>query len=145
MEARHWFLWLYPVALTGMIFFASGRGQVAAPPVVNIDKATHFFVFGLLATIVVRARGTAKASAGQWWAGAILAVSAFGAFDEFRQSFTPGRMVELADWVADTAGAIVAVVLYRFWRPYRQVLEMPLRWRARRFESKLPTSVSTQS
>ena len=35
---------------------------------------------------------------------------------------TPGRVVELNDWVADTLGAIVAVSVYRSWSHYRSVL-----------------------
>jgi hypothetical protein len=35
-------------------------------------------------------------------------------------------MVELADWVADTAGASLAVLLYTFWPAYRRLLEWSL-------------------
>lgn len=103
-----------------MVVVASGRSQVAAPNVVNIDKLIHFSVFGLLATLVVRAPGMR----GAWMAA--VAVSLFGIADEIRQSFTPGRSVEFADWLADTAGAAVAVVLYTFWAWYRRLLELPL-------------------
>jgi hypothetical protein len=37
--------------------------------------------------------------------------------------------MEFADWVADTLGAAVAVVVYLRWNGYRRVLEMPLRRR----------------
>ena len=117
--------WLYPVALAGMIVVASGRSQIAAPPVVNIDKIVHFSVFGLLATLVGRSPGIRPA-----WV-AVLAISIFGITDEFRQSFTPGRSVEFADWMADTSGAALAVGLYVFWAWYRRLLETPL-WRRRR-------------
>jgi VanZ family protein len=64
-------------------------------------------------------------------------VSAYGLFDEWHQSFTPGRFVEAADWVADTAGAAMAIVLYRSWGAYRRLLETPLR-RKRRIENGQP-------
>lgn len=117
--------WLYPVALAVMVVIASGRSQVAAPPVVNIDKLIHFSVFGLLATLVARCPGVHR------FRYAILVVSCFGIADEIRQSFTPGRSVEFADWIADTSGALTAVMLYAFWPWYRRLLETPLRFRRR--------------
>ena len=118
--------WLYPLAVAGMVVVASGRSQVAAPGIVDIDKVIHFSVFGLIATDVARVLGGRRG----WWA--ILAVSLFGISDEFRQSFTPGRAVEVADWVADTLGAAFATTLYLKWAWYRGLLETPLRFRRRR-------------
>ncbi len=113
--------WIFPIALALTVLNASGQGEVAGPSFVGVDKLSHFLVFGLLATLVARCPGPAVA----WFP--VLAVSAFGGLDEFRQSFTPGRFVEFADWVADTAGALVAYVLYTRWTLYRTVLETPLR------------------
>ena len=113
--------WGWPLALALMIFLASGRGSVAAPDIVNIDKITHFSVFGLLATLIARTQPPRR-----WWLGLVLA-SLYGMTDEFRQSFTPGRSVEVADWVADTLGAAVAVAAYAGWSGYRRLLETNLR------------------
>lgn len=117
--------WAYPLALAVTIVFASGRGQVAAPDIVNFDKVAHLAVFGLLATLVLRAPGLRHA-----WV-AVVAVSLFGAADELRQSLTPGRFMEFGDWVADSIGALLAVAVYRFWPWYRRLLETPLRFRRR--------------
>jgi VanZ family protein len=122
--------WIYPLALAGTVVFASGRGQVAGPEIVNFDKVAHLAVFGLLATLVLRAPGLRHA-----WV-AVVVVSLFGAADELRQSFTPGRFVEFADWVADSAGALIAVAVYRYWPWYRRLLETPLR-----FPKRAPKSV----
>ena len=127
-----WLRWLYPVALSAMVVIASGRGQVAGPDIVNFDKLVHFGVFGLLATLVVRSPGLRHA-----WV-AVLAVSLFGIGDEFRQSFTPGRFVEFADWVADTLGALTAVLAYVLWPAYRRLLEYPLRWPRRASRAACP-------
>ena len=131
--------WLYPAALASMIVVASGRSQVAAPPVVNIDKLVHFSVFGLLATLVARSPGLRRLGY------AIVIVSAFGFTDEIRQSFTPGRSVEFADWLADTAGAALAVGLYALWPWYRRLLETPLRPPGRRPVPAAPVSRSTNA
>jgi VanZ family protein len=116
-----WRGWLWPVLLATVIACASGRGQVAAPSIVNFDKAAHFFIFGLLATLVAR-NGFVP---GRAWVP-VLAVSLFGLTDEWHQSFTPGRSVELVDWTADTLGALVAVTAYAGWPAYRATLERAL-------------------
>jgi VanZ family protein len=110
--------WFWPFLLATVIFFASGRGEVASPNIVGFDKVAHFAVFGLLATLVVR-------TGCRPWV-AVLLVTLYGLADEWRQSFTPGRAVEVADWVADTLGAITAVAIYTRWTRYRVWLEMPL-------------------
>lgn len=117
--AQHgWRGWFWPVAVAALIVVASGRGSVAAPSFTGIDKLAHFFVFGLLATLVVRNGFPSRRA----WVAVVL-VSAFGATDEWHQSFTPGRAVELADWAADTLGAAVAVAAYVRWPAYRAALE----------------------
>ena len=107
------------------ITMASGTSQLATPDIelfISKDKLVHFLVFGLLATSIIRMPKVQNMG----WKGAVTtvcAVSLFGAADELHQSFTPGRMVEIADWVADTLGALLAVVLYCKWRWYRSLLE----------------------
>jgi VanZ family protein len=121
----------WPVTLAVTILIASGRPMTGAPFLFpHADKVIHFFMFGLLATLVVRAGPIWCRGPWRGWI-AILAVSTFGILDEFRQSFTPGRFVEIADWVADTSGASVAVCTYLFWDRYRALLEMPL-WTRKR-------------
>ncbi len=114
--------WLWPVMLAAMIFVASGQSAVASPGWLNFDKAAHFAVFGLLGTLITRTQPPRR-----WWWGVVIA-SLYGIGDEYRQSFTPGRSVEFDDWLADTAGALVAVSLYARSRAYRAVLEWKLPW-----------------
>ncbi|ACB73297.1 VanZ family protein [Opitutus terrae] len=118
--------WFWPLLLTVAISVASGRSKIATPGLFQFDKAAHFLVFGLLATLVVRLGEGRRAA---WLA--LLVVSLYGMADEWHQSFTPGRSVELADWMADTAGAALAVMLYACWPRYRAQLETPLGRKAR--------------
>lgn len=132
MSPRRWFsaerrAWLWPLAIAVLIFSASGRPSVAGPRILHFDKVVHFCVYGLLGTLACR---TTRGRAGPWWA--LFAVSAYGASDEWHQSFVPGRATELGDWVADTTGAAVAILLYRRWSWYRTRLETPLTKRAGR-------------
>ncbi len=121
--------------MAALIFAASSRSTVAGPHIANFDKVAHFSVYGLLATLVCRQ--------GRGWRAALwalLAVSAFGASDEWHQSFVPGRSTELADWIADTAGAALAIGLYMGWARYRQLLELPLGFGRRRSENSGATA-----
>ncbi len=114
--------YVWPLAIAVLIFAASSRSVVAAPRVTLIDdKIVHFVVYGLLATLVCRIGRGWRAAA---WS--LVLVSAYGASDEWHQSFVPGRSTELADWVADTLGAAVAIALYVGWARYRGWLEFPL-------------------
>jgi VanZ family protein len=127
MNRLRWFTaerraWLWPVVIAVLIFSASSRSSVAGPRIPHFDKVVHFSVYGLLATLVCRAM---PGRAGAWWA--LVAVSAYGATDEWHQYFVPGRSTELADWIADTAGAAVAIFIYHRWSAYRRLLERPLR------------------
>lgn len=121
-----------------MVVWASGHGQVAAPGIVDFDKAAHFSVFGLLATLVLRPLRGHRV----WLAVAV--VSLFGASDELHQSLTPGRSMEFADLVADTSGAVTAVIAYTFWPLYRRVLETPL-WKRKPKIEAAPVSATTVS
>ena len=110
---------VWPIAVAALVVLASSRSTVAGSRIEGLDKVTHFAVYGLLATLVCRL--------GRGWRSAVwslLVVSVFGVTDEWHQSFVPGRLAEVADWVADT----VAVTLYAGWAAYRQLLETPCRF-----------------
>lgn len=114
---------LYPVILAVGVVGLSGESSPPTPGFIpSFDKLAHFCVFGLLATLLFRLLPPASRNARNAFL-VILAVSLFGLSDEIHQSFTPGRFVEFADWVADTLGATVAVLAYWKWDAYRALLE----------------------
>jgi len=117
--------WLWALTLAGAVVFASGGNPQLPVSFVGIDKLAHFGVFGLLATLVLRMPQVWNRAGWRGWI-AVVAVSAFGATDEWHQSFTPGRSVEFADWISDTSGAALAVSLYLNWSWYRRLLEISL-------------------
>jgi VanZ family protein len=121
------------------IALASSRPVVDGPDLPYIDKVVHFLVYGLLGTLFARV----PAVGGWAWLGrgwAVVLASAYGVVDEFHQSFTPGRFVEVGDWLADTLGALLAVALYSRWAAYRKLLERPIFGRTkRRVESSAAT------
>lgn len=132
--------WIWSGLLIIIISTLSGQSSLAVPshPVLSHDKLAHFLVFGLVATSLIRAFP-------QHWSTlrriltATVITSLFGALDEFHQSFTPGRHSDPMDWVFDTAGALLASVLYCYWGLYRRILE----WRV--FGSSAPQGLAEGS
>ena len=117
--------YVLPFSLAVSIFIASGSQDLATPNIYipySPDKLLHFLIFGLLATVILRTNRLKQLRLRDLIISIII-VSVYGIFDEIRQSFTPGRSVEIGDWVADTVGAIVAIILYAQWKGYRHLLE----------------------
>lgn len=107
-------LWLPPVVWAGVLFaLSAGSGPAFAPPYPHIDKLEHAAAYGILGFLVARAAGRT------WSLGAAatvltggLVAAAYGVSDEYHQSFTPGRMVEVADAIADTVGGFAGAAAF---------------------------------
>jgi hypothetical protein len=124
--------WIWPIFLGLTIFVASGTSAIAGPDIVNFDKLVHFLVFGLVGVLILRSRTPIT---WKWALASIAITSGFGAFDEFRQSFTPGRSVEWLDWIADTSGACVSIILYKLVPLYSKLLEANFGGKTRQAET----------
>lgn len=106
--------WLPALAWMGLISYWSGQSELPIdhPRVARMllgmqHPLAHAAAFGVLALLL---RGAlAGRRGGGLWAWGIAA--AFGALDEWHQSFTPRRAVELSDWLVDAGAAAAAVAL----------------------------------
>lgn len=86
-------------------------GGVPAP-LPHLDKAFHLGAYFLLGLTYLNVATRGWSSLTGWRLGlAWLAVAAFGASDEWYQSFVPGRSAELADVAADALGGALALGL----------------------------------
>ena len=72
------------------------------------DKAVHFVLYAVLAYLALRAARIAKPSARLALAVG-LSVAAWGALDEWHQRFIDERSPDLADFLADSSGALAGV------------------------------------
>ena len=127
---------VWPVALAVAITWCSSRSVDGIPGAFEgRDKLVHFALYGLMATLVARIQAVARTRPLGMYA-AILIVSVFGVTDELHQHFTPGRSMDVWDWVADTLGAVLATFMYAEWHAYRRALESPVAgvFRKRRVE-----------
>ncbi len=91
------------------------------------DKSLHFWTYGALGALLLRALAgavwsavTLRVAVGAW----LMAVG-WGALDELHQAFVPGRSPSWLDWLSDAGGAALAVaaalVLAVVWRRGRAV------------------------
>jgi VanZ family protein len=77
------------------------------------DKTAHLVAYGVLGLTFIRAfaggrwAGVAGRAAGLAW----LSSAVYGATDELHQAFVAGRTPSVLDWIADAAGAALAVVV----------------------------------
>ena len=108
-------LWRWGPAVACMvaIFIASSIPDLGPLPANTSDKVAHFGVYGLLGLLL------ARAFAGGSWAGytvlsglqAWAAATVYGVTDELHQAFVPGRTPSVGDGIADTAGAVLGVII----------------------------------
>jgi VanZ family protein len=107
---RRTFAYLPALVWAGLIALAAGATQVPGTPALpHFDKVLHFGAYFVLGTLL---------GAGWQWAGQrpargwlLLFALALGASDEVRQSRMDERTGEVADWVADVAGATTGLFL----------------------------------
>ena len=109
-------LWLPPIAYMALIFFFSSQPDPVPTLTENFwDKGLHFVGYAGLAFLFCRTFAGERLAFTVVLACAFVASSAYGATDEWHQSFTPGRSSSVLDWVADTVGAGLGVVVYLIW------------------------------
>ena len=120
--------WAPPLLYMALIFAISSMKQPPLPMPefewLTIDKLYHFIEYAILGGLLARAFLKAKPSVVPskliWGLAAMLSIL-YGASDEWHQTFVPGRLATLADWVADALGSIAGVlVVYLYYRSSQQ-------------------------
>ncbi len=118
-------LWYWvPVALyAGTIFYLSSQShpeeQLPSFLIEDVsDKVLHAVEYGILALLCYRAFrwATGPAVARQAVVLAIVTASVYGITDEAHQLFVPFRESSWQDWLADTIGATIGAISWRFLR-----------------------------
>jgi VanZ family protein len=113
---RPFLLWAPVVAYMALIFFASSLSNPPTPTNVS-DKSLHFAAYFGLGVLAVRAAlGGVPARVTRRGATlALLIAIGYGVFDEAHQWFVPGRTADVLDLLADSAGAVAALVVCWAW------------------------------
>jgi VanZ family protein len=106
--ARRLSAWLPPLAAMTVIFSLSASSNpMPAVTAVVWDKLLHGAAYAGLAVLFARALAIEGFSGRALLVTAVLLASAYGVTDEYHQSFVPNRQSDVADWLADTCGAIM--------------------------------------
>jgi VanZ family protein len=108
---RVYWRWLLVLAYAGAIFMLSSMPGDTVPTVKVSDKLLHAVLFGGLAILVCRALRvqTSTRSCSFIAITSLLITVCYGITDEVHQLFVPRRAAELADVMADSLGALLAV------------------------------------
>ncbi|HGY57031.1 MAG TPA: VanZ family protein [Caldithrix abyssi] len=109
--------WQAPWLLMMLFIFVMSSIPDLTQPVLVFDysdKLIHFVVFGILG--VLMARGFARSGnvfiRQHYVLTSIVFAVLFALTDEWHQSFVPGRTADWLDWLADTLGILIFIVLY---------------------------------
>lgn len=88
---------------------ATSIPNLSLPGPSGTDKVGHFFMYCMLGFLLQRAASPSRSM--RTLAVVLGAISAFAAADEWHQQLIPGRAADVADFVADVAGAGLGVGL----------------------------------
>lgn len=109
--------WAPVVVYMAAIFALSAQPRLPALPAAVSDKHAHAAAYAGLATLSCHALAGGP-MAGLGVRGAIAAwtlAAAYGATDEYHQSFVAGRTADVDDWFADALGAAAAAAACYAW------------------------------
>jgi len=111
---RIWAYWIPAAVTMAGIAFLSHQSHLPDVSIKPPDWLLHGIEFGVLAAACLY--GATRGFDRRYRSGkaAMLALSiavVFGALDELHQSFVPGRDVSLHDWISDSIGALLVVLI----------------------------------
>ena len=107
MSRRRWLpalLWL------ALVLTATSIPNPDVPNVPGGDKVAHTIMYGVLTLLVAHALSGSRRLLGAA-AATVPLVALIAAVDEWHQLFIPGRSASVADWLADMAGAGLALLV----------------------------------
>lgn len=112
------------LAYCGLIFWLSSRSVLPIPMLfTHEDKLVHASAYALMAWLAWQVFGQRRPASWPLVGICVLFCSLYGASDEWHQSFVPGRDADVFDWLADTIGAGLSVMVL-FWIQRRSSIGM---------------------
>ncbi len=116
-DKRKYLTWLPALLWMAMIFLLSSNPHPPVPhtgndlPDLFMRKGGHFTEYAILAVLFyLPLRSHPRA-----FLYSLLLASLYAASDEFHQTFVPLRDGNPVDWLIDSAGAMLGVVIARYW------------------------------
>lgn len=104
------------------IYWFSGQPALPIPMLFEYqDKLHHFTAYFLMGILAWRTIRHFVALPFMLAIVSVVFCSLYGISDEWHQSFVEGRQADVWDWVADTFGAAMAMVLLIRFYPYQKL------------------------
>ncbi len=103
--------WLPAFFIICCSWYISSQSIVPMPSFNYADKAIHFVCYAGLAfwmAFAYKSKHLIPKDIGI----PIILTSVYGIIDEIHQSFVPGRSCSVFDWIADTTGAFLGVLVF---------------------------------
>jgi VanZ family protein len=99
-------------AFCAIIFWFSHQSGLPIPKLfLHQDKLAHFGEYALLGVLAWRCFRHHIKSTKVLFIVSLGFCSLYGALDEFHQYFIPNRSVDILDWLADTIGSGISIVM----------------------------------
>ncbi|GFO71931.1 hypothetical protein BJAS_P1777 [Bathymodiolus japonicus methanotrophic gill symbiont] len=96
-----------------LIYWLSAQSTLPTPELFqHQDKVVHAGAYFVLAVFTLRALCHFISSLTMLLLSSLVFCSVYGVLDEWHQSFVPGRISDVNDWLADTVGAILFLGWY---------------------------------
>ena len=112
-QYRKLLAWLPALLWAGVIFWLSSMPfpPSPGPRFPGKDKVGHWAIYGLLGYLVTRGLRAHNLSLPKTLALAMILTSAYGASDEWHQSFVPYRQASVEDLTADFMGVFLGTLV----------------------------------
>jgi VanZ family protein len=109
-------LWLPPAAYMLLVFYLSSQSRPMPIVTEHVwDKLLHFAEYAALGALLFRALRGEELSWALAFVAAAVVTAAYGATDEWHQSFVPLRDASVRDWLTDLLGGAAGAGLYGTW------------------------------
>lgn len=109
---RSWRAFLALAAYSIALFWVNHIPRIGVSLGGGTDKYAHFGAYGLLAFLISWAFFPERRGTPRGYLVIFLLAAAYGAMDEFLQSFVPNRSADWLDWYADLGGAALALLVH---------------------------------
>ena len=112
--ANFFLLFLY----FSLIYWLSDQPSLPVPMLFpHQDKVHHAMAYFIMGLLTLRSFNFFIKNPVLLASASLTFCSVYGLFDEWHQSYVPGRFADIEDWLADTVGAALSIFFLPYFTP----------------------------